>query len=183
MWNSSNFILLNEDPEVKYYPNSKETRNNIHDGQRKLCLVLLQFLTEFVHVENAVVIYVGAASGSNIIFNAELFPNIMWYLYDSNPFDERLYSMKNVTIYKRYFTDEDAEQWRNVQERDENIYFVSDIRVEAEKEEDGNATFAFVIAVKDGLRIFLFTVTSSTSTKERKRRQRKELLLLVFVPR
>lgn len=136
MWNVSRFILLNDDPELKYYTKSKGKMNNIHDGQRKLCLFLLQFLTEFVHVKNAVVVYIGAAPGSNIIFNAELFPDITWHLYDSNPFDKRLYNMKNVTIYERYFTDEDAEHWENIQKKDGNIYFVSDIRVEAEKEEN-----------------------------------------------
>lgn len=130
MWNSSHFILSNNDPEIRWNEKKQYSNNNIHDGQRKLCLTLIQFLTEFINVENPVVVYIGAASGSNIIVAMELFPSIVWHLYDTNPFDDRLKNRKNVIIYNQYFTDKESDEWSKKQRDDKNVYFISDIRRE-----------------------------------------------------
>lgn len=141
MWNSSHFLLLNDDPELKYDSNSTKVKNNIHDDQRKVCLSLLQFLTEFVHIDNPVIIYIGNISMNSVIFNAELFPDIRWHLYSSIQFKDQIkLKSKNVNIYNTFFTDEDAEVWRENQEKDQNIYLFFDIRT----------TIGDLNAVRDG---------------------------------
>lgn len=101
-------------------------------GQMKLYLCLLEFLTLFYrpkdHPEPKLV-YVGAAPGQGISLVADMFPDVRFYLYDSQPFDEKLVEKSKETdskieIFQRYFTEEDVERFAN----ESNVFFMSDIR-------------------------------------------------------
>lgn len=123
VFNMTDYLLKDIDPETPYKEGT--VKGNTHSGQRKLCLSLIQFLTNFLKHTNATIVYIGAAPGSNIGIVGELFPNLDWHLYDVNGFDERLTKNPKIKIYKRYFTNKDAEELSKVK----NVYFVSDIRV------------------------------------------------------
>ncbi len=113
------------DPELPYRRRKDEEKTSIHWGQRKLLLVLVQFLTLFwdpVKVPKPIVIYAGAAPGTNIGIVSMLFPEIEFHLYDPSPF--KIKPTDKIHIYQDYFTDDVAKQWSG---RDD-ILFVSDIR-------------------------------------------------------
>ena len=97
---------------------------NIHWGQLKL--FLSEFFVLIYHTDESIkdILYVGAANGSHIYVLAEFFQNITFHLYDSEKFDKRLYSVKNIKIYKRYFNESDLDQWK----KKSNFFFISDIR-------------------------------------------------------
>lgn len=67
---------------------------NCHLGQLKLFYTLLEFLTVCVtrgiSLMDSLVVYIGAAPGTNIIAVSELFPDATFLLYDPAPFDSRL---------------------------------------------------------------------------------------------
>lgn len=71
--------------------------NNLHDGQRKLFLSEIQFLTKCLdsHTQNQVVVYAGAAPSIKAFFAIQYFPNTVWILVDPNPF-------KIITEAKNY---------------------------------------------------------------------------------
>ncbi len=91
-------------------------KNNIHDGQRKLLLSEIHFLSSYSSLEINTVLYIGAAPGTHIVYLCALFPHLKFDLYDSEPFDGKLTNHKAVTIYNRYFTDEDAVRYSRLQE-------------------------------------------------------------------
>lgn len=117
-----NFYLQEDSKEMDYDVSS--ILNNIHWGQLKL--FVSEFFSIIHHLEDDVknVVYVGAANGSHIYVLSELFEDLSFHLYDSQPFDKRLYGLKNVRIYKKYFEDKDLEKWK----KRGKIFFISDIR-------------------------------------------------------
>nr|QBK89995.1 MAG: poly a polymerase regulatory subunit [Pithovirus LCPAC101] len=139
------FVQPND--ETRKYESLREY-NSAHWGQRKLGLMLVQFLTLYwdpLVVKYPVVVYVGAADGVNIGLASELFPTIRWRLYDPRPFkitpdkykdiDINGEKEKNIIIYNQLFMDDDASGWAKKQKQNKNIYFISDIRGEQEGDE------------------------------------------------
>lgn len=98
-------------------------RCNRHMGQLKLLMSEILFLTRFYEDRELLVVYVGAADGRHIILLEKLFPKMKFDLYDSEKFIVKKSSQ--VTIYNRYFEDEDAERYAK---RHKDILFISDIR-------------------------------------------------------
>ena len=119
-------LFLNPtDVEMAYRRRKDEEKLSIHWGQRKLLLTLVQFLTLFWNPKKTpkpIVVYAGAAPGTNIKTVSMLFPEIEFHLYDPSPF--KIKNSDKIHIYQQYFTDDDAKKWsgRN------DVYFVSDIR-------------------------------------------------------
>jgi hypothetical protein len=52
-----------------------------------------------------------------------MFPNLKFDLYDPNNFDNVLRRNKNINIYQQFFTNKEAEKYKN-----KNVIFISDIR-------------------------------------------------------
>ena len=117
-----NFYLTQHSGEMEYDVTS--ILNNIHWGQLKL--FLSEFFAIIHHMDEDVknILYVGGANGSHIFVLAELFEDLNFHLYDTERFDKRLYRLKNVKIYKKYFDDKELEIWK----KKGKIFFISDIR-------------------------------------------------------
>ena len=117
-----NFYLTQHSGEMEYDVTS--ILNNIHWGQLKL--FLSEFFAIIHHMDEDVknILYVGGANGSHIFGLAELFEDLNFHLYDTERFDKRLYRLKNVKIYKKYFDDKELEIWK----KKGKIFFISDIR-------------------------------------------------------
>lgn len=93
-----------------------------HLGQLKLFFTELFFLSKHAKPGNKV-LYIGAANGYHINKLVELFPELMFDLWDPGKFEIK--ESKNVKINNKYFTDDYARKY--VHER-QNILFISDIR-------------------------------------------------------
>jgi hypothetical protein len=93
-----------------------------HLGQLKLLMSEILFLTKFAKDKNKVV-YVGAAEGYHISYLADMFPTLLFELWDATPF--KLEIKKNIKLFKRYFEETDAIQYSK---EGNNILFISDIR-------------------------------------------------------
>lgn len=118
-------------PVGTYRRRERETKSVIHHGQRKLLLSEIEFFTKYAKDCNFLgfVVYVGAADGKHIQQLLIMFPDLFFHLYDRTPFHESLQGKRNVLIYNRYFTDEDAELWCEIKKGTNiNVFFISDIR-------------------------------------------------------
>ena len=98
--------------------------SNTHWGQLKLFSNELLFLTNYYDPADVnSVVYVGAACGDHMKVLAKLFPSLHFYLYDLADFCKELENINNITIYKKYFDDEDIKEWKT-----KPCMFISDIR-------------------------------------------------------
>jgi hypothetical protein len=95
-------------------------------GQKKLLLSEINFLSEIAPIEEYHVIYVGAGPGNHIKLLSELFPNVIFYLYD-NKFDKRLYGCKNIHLNKKYFDEGEVQMFKKSL-AGKRVAFISDIR-------------------------------------------------------
>jgi hypothetical protein len=101
----------------------------IHDGQRKLLMSEIEFMTNEYHTldkNNKILLYIGASAGERSIHTytlAILFPEFEYHLYDKNDFYPRLTELKNVKIFKRWFTDDDSKNYKG-----KNVLLISDMR-------------------------------------------------------
>jgi len=123
--------------EENYFENIKNQIHNeqkkllhIHHGQRKLLLTEIEFITnEYYKLKNnkqKIVLYIGASKGISSIHTyilAKLFPEIEYILYDKYDFYEKLYTLTNVKIFKRWFTNNDSKLYKN-----KNVLLISDMR-------------------------------------------------------
>ncbi len=112
-------------PRRKYAPrNQCSTLSVMHLGQRKLlmseigALLLLNTETKYVAV------YAGAAPGVHIPLLSELFPNVIFHLYDPAPFE--IEETERIKCFKMCFTDAMAHMYANTEY--ENLVFICDIR-------------------------------------------------------
>jgi hypothetical protein len=98
-----------------------------HLGQRKLFLAELQVLTRYLKVatDPAIVVYAGAAPSVHLPLLYELFPNVIWHLYDPAKF--AIKECRNAHIYNQFFTNDTAKEWTNKCD-----VFICDIRLSAE---------------------------------------------------
>ncbi|XWV24893.1 mg18 protein [Tupanvirus deep ocean] len=101
---------------------SRHQKINLHLGQLKLFFSELLFLTKYIKDVNKV-LYVGAAAGYHISKLADLFPDVVFDLWDPGRFD--LQERNNIKIFNYPFTNESA---RTYAINKEKILFMSDIR-------------------------------------------------------
>jgi len=130
MFTNLDEILNENDPEETYRRRQGEEKTSISWGQRKLLLTLVSFLSKHLDKEtkDPIILYSGAAPGVNIGIVATLFPEVTFHLYDPSPFMIKTNLDKKIIIYQKKFTDSIAEFWAEKQKKNNNIYFISDIR-------------------------------------------------------
>lgn len=112
----------------KYFSRADRVKKAVKWGQLKLFTSELQFLNKYWDpkaIPSPIILYIGAAPGNHINFLARMFPQAIFYLYDSQPFDSRLSQLSNVTVTQRYFQDEDIEAFKPFNDR---LFLISDIR-------------------------------------------------------
>ena len=118
------YTLGDGDGELDYKEN--KSLKQIHWGQLKLLMSEIQALVYYGDTSNfSEIVYVGAAPGEHLYVLAQMFPQFNYHLYDKQDFDNRLEKLKNITIYKKYFEQEDIETWKKSKKK---IFFISDIR-------------------------------------------------------
>jgi cap2 methyltransferase len=66
-------------------------------------------------------LYIGASPGHHINYLIKMFPDINYILYDK--VDTGVEPRNNVKFYKKYFTDDEANKYKNM-----NIFIICDIR-------------------------------------------------------
>lgn len=98
------------------------TSKKIHLGQLKLLIAEILFLAKYSKEGNKV-LYVGAAMGYHTYILAKLFPYLTFDLWDPGKF--KIKPHPNITIYNKFFRDEDALDYKKI---GSNILFISDIR-------------------------------------------------------
>lgn len=122
--------FINENSlKIHYISRSEEYKITDHWGQRKLFINELYFLTNFSE-ENSVVFYVGAAPGNHTNYLSELFPDIIFYLFDGANF-ETIPEENKIIINNNFFDNDNAKQVRELIDEkysDRFIIFISDIR-------------------------------------------------------
>jgi hypothetical protein len=127
-----------------YDDNALDHQSKCHWGQKKLLLSEIQFFTRICKTLNTktlkdfAVVYIGSAGGHHLPILYNLFPDLIWLLYDPAPFSNEVMKHptkdKSVFVYNMFFTDDTLDHVRkNCQGR--KILFISDIRVD-NKEED-----------------------------------------------
>jgi len=106
------------------YDEAKKLDNikNMHLGQLKLLISEILFLSKYA-VDGNKVVYVGAAEGYHIPKLVDLFPKLLFDLWDPAKFGIK--EQKNLKIFNKFFRDTDAE---NYTKEHNNILFISDIR-------------------------------------------------------
>lgn len=93
-------------------------RTTLHWGQLKLFLSeveLLNKITKEHKGKKIIVVYAGAAPGDHTPYLHKLYPHVYFELYDPNKF--RISSDQKegkIKTYIQFFTDEDAEYWRDL---------------------------------------------------------------------
>lgn len=133
------FRLLSDDfPRQKYERRSKDKRDYIHWGQRKLLISEIEFLCLFfktkpvVETKEVVVVYAGAAPGTHITILHDLFPDIKFILYDpanfSNAICDAAFETDKIEIYQELFTDDICAQLKEKYSQNSILLFMSDIR-------------------------------------------------------
>lgn len=156
-------LILQGDAETLIWNKSliRDRENkNAHWGQLKLCLTLIEFIitnVKFNPSKQVRIVYAGAANGRGTSIVASLFPWIEFDLFDSNKFYPKLEIMPNVSLFNQFFTDDCAIVYRQIGNEQfvegheargkliskgirrpkviasEDIYFVSDIRLNTKK--------------------------------------------------
>ena len=127
----------------KFNGDAKDMAPSCHWGQKKLLLSEIQFLTNVCKKLNTkslkdyAVVYAGAADGFHFPILYNLFPELIWLLYDPGKFSKESYmhpQKQKVKIFNQFFTDETI---KHAQQNAENrkILFISDIRVSTKDEE------------------------------------------------
>jgi hypothetical protein len=122
---------------------AKDMAPSCHWGQKKLLLSEIQFLTNVCKKLNTkslkdyAVVYVGAADGFHFPILYNLFPELIWILYDPGKFSKESYmhpQKHKVKIFNQFFTDETIiHAQKNAENR--KILFISDIRVAPKDEQ------------------------------------------------
>jgi len=134
-------IFINDIPKTDIYNEEQlEWQPRCHWGQKKLLLSEIQFLTRIsktlniTNFKDYAVVYIGSAAGHHLPILYNMYPDLIWLLYDPAPFTKDVYKHptkeNSVFVYNMFFTDETIKHvLQNCQNR--KILFISDIRVEA----------------------------------------------------
>lgn len=127
-----NVELTPDFPRQIWSKKVKPKPENVHWGQVKLLISEIDFFINIptLKEKGGIVVYAGAAGGFHIPFLTKMFPNLLFILYD--PANFGIDPTSNIIIRQEYFTDEIARLYSNIP----NIYFISDIRLDAPNEEN-----------------------------------------------
>jgi hypothetical protein len=134
VFNSSMLYLSSDDPQVNFFERCRQgTETVIGWGQLKLLLTEIQalLLWDQVKYPQLTVVCAGAAPGHHFLILAQMFPTIIWHLYDPRAF--KINESKHIKLHSEYFTDEIASSWKN-NKKHPNVFFFSDIRSESHKD-------------------------------------------------
>jgi hypothetical protein len=128
--------------QVQYLGDARDFQSRCHWGQKKLLLSEIQFLTKVCQKLNTkslkdyAVVYAGAAHGFHFPILYNLFPELIWLLYDPARFSKEAYmhpQKEKVKIFNQFFTDETIKHAKqNAENR--KILFISDIRLTPDEE-------------------------------------------------
>jgi hypothetical protein len=126
----------------QYIGDARDFQSRCHWGQKKLLLSEIQFLTKVCQKLNTkslkdyAVVYAGAAHGFHFPILYNLFPELIWILYDPARFSKEAHmhpQKEKVKIFNQFFTDETiAHAKQNAENR--KILFISDIRLTPDEE-------------------------------------------------
>ena len=119
-------ILRDNSDEMDYKPrHNGMVKTTIHWGQRKLLMSEIEFLTVIgkAGLQDATIVYAGAAPGTHIRYLGSLFPSVKFILVDPSPFS--IQESNQIRIIQDLFTDELA---KDLGCKGDKIYFISDIR-------------------------------------------------------
>jgi hypothetical protein len=113
-------------PREKYESRDKReyTSSVLHRGQRKLLMSEIGALVRLDPAQQYTAVYAGAAPGVHTPLLSELFPNIVFHLYDPAPF--RIKETERIKLFNTYFTDNTARRYTSATY--ENLVFICDIR-------------------------------------------------------
>jgi hypothetical protein len=136
-------IYVNDLTNITIYDtNLLDWQPKCHWGQKKLLLSEIQFFTRICktlktkNLKDYTVVYVGSAGGHHLPILYDMFPELIWLLYDPAPFSKEVMQHptlnKTVFVYNMFFTDETI---KHVNENCKNrkILFISDIRVDVKE--------------------------------------------------
>ena len=128
--------------QSQYIGDARDFQSRCHWGQKKLVLSEIQFLTKVCQKLNTkslkdyAVVYVGAAHGFHFPILYNLFPELIWILYDPAKFSKEAHmhpEKQKVKIFNQFFTDDTLDHARkNAENR--KILFISDIRLTPNEE-------------------------------------------------
>ena len=131
--NKSNklFRTISSDSKEKNYDDIIKDNDNCHLGQRKLLFAEIEFLnyvSKYISLSDALILYVGASPGSHINILKYLFPDTNYLLYDSLPFDIKF--TDNVKKVRSLFSDETCKDVINYKKEINKKYlvYITDIR-------------------------------------------------------
>lgn len=112
-------------PRRKYVPRDTRTYiSTLHRGQRKLLMSEMGALVKLDPQTRYTAVYAGAAPGIHTPLLSELFPNIVFHLYDPAPFEIK--ETERIKLFNGFFTDDTAREYRPG--KHENLVFICDIR-------------------------------------------------------
>ncbi|GAX84492.1 hypothetical protein CEUSTIGMA_g11912.t1 [Chlamydomonas eustigma] len=134
--------LKRESAQESYDPKEglRLRRLNTHLGQRKLLVSEVQFLNDYYGGSaldkepkaHPVVVYVGAAPGTHLLFMRLLYPEVSWVLYDGAAFDSRLRRYpETFELHNGYFTDAVCDALMAKAKKQRPLLFVCDMRSDA----------------------------------------------------
>lgn len=113
-------------PREKYVPRDKKAHSTsvLHRGQRKLLMSEIGALIRLDPAKRYTAVYAGAAPAIHTSLLSELFPNVVFHLYDPTPF--AIKETDRVQLFNCCFSDEMARMY--TPETQENLVFICDIR-------------------------------------------------------
>jgi hypothetical protein len=121
------------------YNSKYRAATNVHLGQRKLMLSEVQMLLEYYKKSRSppIVVYIGAAPGTHLLYLSEMFPDVSFILYDGARIDRQLKAWPRVyEIHEGrdgFFTNEKCHQLKKrLAAQKRPVLFVSDIRLAEE---------------------------------------------------
>ena len=130
--------ILDQSKRAAYQRRSFEFKRALHWGQLKLFLTEVEFLTKVLELKptkKIVMVYAGAAPGHHTKYLQGMFPDIRFELYDPNDF--AIENDKMINIHIQFFTDKDAEHWRDTAAKEDLfLVFCTDVRTEPATEEN-----------------------------------------------
>lgn len=118
------FYLNDDFPRRPYSSKIKSEYPTYHIGQLKLLMTEIFFLTEKLGSidEYCVCVYIGSAGGFHIPILANMFPHILFILYDGAK--HYINPSHNIVIHQELFLEHNVDMYKNMK-----VYFISDIRV------------------------------------------------------
>lgn len=129
--------LVKDIPDkFNYNEDARDFQTRCHWGQKKLLLTEIQFLTQVCKkvksLSEYTIVYIGSADGRHFPIVYNMFPGLVWLLYDPNKFSKGVMNHpdinKSIFVYNMFFTDETISHVKS-HSKSRKILFISDIRV------------------------------------------------------